>query len=794
MRMSKFVLAGLLLAGCATESAPSAAEGLALDPASGFGQKQGALGCTTDAECDDFDACTGTETCSGGVCSMGTPLTCPHTNMCEAPPMCDPTSGMCVGGTPIPCGDGDACNGTETCDPATGCTMGNPVTCPHTNMCESPPMCDSTTGTCTGGTPIPCDDGDACNGTEGCDPTTGCTMGTPVTCTPGGGCNATGPEMCDPTTGGCVAMPGMGTNACDDFDMCTTDSCTENVCGGGPGCMVMPPTPGFPGYDITTCDASVGPGASCADIDALQSCLQAACIAGCGGTCSVVTTGNAWSCDGGAGSRSEGYYECSCVTAMPPPSPCSGGGAGCAPAGQPCGDADCNGSDDCDNSPTGDCDTPCITCTNTPVSCDDGNQCNGLETCDPSTGGCSAGMPLMCDDGDVCNGAESCDPATGCVNGTPLACDDMLWCNGTETCDSTSGCQNGMPPMCDNMDVCDGLETCNEMTDACDPGTALDCDDLKDCTDDMCDPTSGCSNLPNAMCPCNGTAPTKTLSVAKTVYDETYGCPLVGGSFGAKFDIKGSLSQTEAHCSNNCSSDASASLMAAGELQFCGKTLNVSAGASGAIKQKSCKYCDTALCEEKCDGQTCDTVEGGGSLSVGVSKFFGLEPTTGIGPVSIKFKCGATVSGTGTISGNMRDRKGDLSCASCVDCLSTNAQVTAAATADAGCVVEGKVAGYTATFGLPKIGTAGITGYGGVSGNISGDCPTGACPYVGAKANFNVNTPCLGFSFLFVSVGGQCYINASACGEANSCGTCTAECSNSCSSTVFNVGCNTCSP
>lgn len=33
-----------------------------------------AAACVTDAECDDGDACTGTETCDAGVCQPGTPL------------------------------------------------------------------------------------------------------------------------------------------------------------------------------------------------------------------------------------------------------------------------------------------------------------------------------------------------------------------------------------------------------------------------------------------------------------------------------------------------------------------------------------------------------------------------------------------------------------------------------------------------------------------------------------------------------------------------------------------------
>ena len=52
-----------------------------------------------------------------------------------------------------------------------------------------------------------------------------------------------------------------------------------------------------------------------------------------------------------------------------------------------------------------------------PPSCDDGNPCNGVESCNPSTGLCESSDPIVCDDGDPCNGLETCDPATGtCVD------------------------------------------------------------------------------------------------------------------------------------------------------------------------------------------------------------------------------------------------------------------------------------------------------------------------------------------------------------------------------------------
>ncbi len=47
---------------------------------------------------------------------------------------------------------------------------------------------------------------------------------------------------------------------------------------------------------------------------------------------------------------------------------------------------------------------------------------------------------------------------------------------------------------CDDGTVCNGIETCTNGT--CGAGTALNCDDLNECTTDTCDPTAGCQHAP----------------------------------------------------------------------------------------------------------------------------------------------------------------------------------------------------------------------------------------------------------------------------------------------------------
>ena len=61
-----------------------------------------AQACTTAADCDDGNGCNGSETCQGGLCIPGLPMTC---------------------------NDGNACT-LDSCDPVTGCTFTTTTNCP----------------------------------------------------------------------------------------------------------------------------------------------------------------------------------------------------------------------------------------------------------------------------------------------------------------------------------------------------------------------------------------------------------------------------------------------------------------------------------------------------------------------------------------------------------------------------------------------------------------------------------------------------------------------------------------
>lgn len=369
-------------------------------------------GCVTQVladgtSCSDGKLCTGSETCTAGVCE-GVALDCDDGNVCNGKETCDTASG-CVAGKALACDDGDMCNGKETCDPVKGCVAAVGFTCDDGNLCNGKETCDAQKG-CQAGTAPACDDGNPCNGAESCHPIQGCVAGSALKCSDGDVCN--GLETCQ-VGKGCV--PGVAL-ACSDGDACNGEESCHPTSGCKPGTAPVCDD-GEPCNGEETCDGAAG------------------CVAGAPVVCS----------DGDA---CNGLETCGASGACQPGTP---------PA---CDDGDpCNGVETCKPA------TGCVA--GTAVKCSDGNPCNGLEFCDIH-GFCQIGAPPDCapyvcgpsgcltaciSDFD-CDVGAYCDTAKGqCVakanNGA--SCDSSDLC-ASGYCQSGTCCQAGI--CCQDASTC----------------------------------------------------------------------------------------------------------------------------------------------------------------------------------------------------------------------------------------------------------------------------------------------------------------------------------------------------
>ncbi len=158
------------------------------------------------------------------------------------------------------------------------------------------------------------------------------------------------------------------------------------------------------------------------------------------------------------------------------------------------------------------------------LACDDGNACNGAETC--ANGACIAGVAMNCKDGNPCTD-DSCDKDGLCFHvANSAVCDDEDACTAVDLCQANV-CMAGAAQNCDDGNACtiDGCDAatgkcthksasggCND-GNACTKGDAcaatvcagkgaVSCDDANPCTNDACDPAVGCSHANNTA-PCS---------------------------------------------------------------------------------------------------------------------------------------------------------------------------------------------------------------------------------------------------------------------------------------------------
>ncbi len=77
--------------------------------------------CTSDADCNDSNACT-TDTCNTATGQCSNPaIVCDDNDACNGLESCDTATG-CVAGTPLVCNDGQFCT-LDSCNTATGCVF-----------------------------------------------------------------------------------------------------------------------------------------------------------------------------------------------------------------------------------------------------------------------------------------------------------------------------------------------------------------------------------------------------------------------------------------------------------------------------------------------------------------------------------------------------------------------------------------------------------------------------------------------------------------------------------------------
>jgi hypothetical protein len=317
-----------------------------------------------------------------------------------------------------------------------------------------------------------------------------------------------------------VAGPCSGASAgtvCPDDG----DSCTDDVCDGEGACVHPANTaPCDDGDACTTgdaCDGGACVGEVALDCDDSNVCTDDRCdpAAGC------VNVNNAAPCDDGdvcsvgdlcAGGACQAGPVIDCDDAEPCTTDTCDPIAGCVhlPNALACDDADpCTAGDRCDGG-------ACMP--GAPASCDDGNPCT-TDACTPPAGCVHTPAAGACDDQNACTVGDACSAGV-CVSGTPQSCSDTNPCTD-DACDPATGCVH-VPneAACDDGDACTTADAC--AGGQCVAGPVRDCTDENPCTDDRCDPTSGCTHAPNDL-PCDD-------GDACTVDDECRDGSCVGGA------------------------------------------------------------------------------------------------------------------------------------------------------------------------------------------------------------------------------------------------------------------------
>ena len=376
---------------------------------------------------NEWGVCGGMRVCEDGGLSECDALT-------AAEEVCNGVDDDCDGEVDdVSCDDGNDCT-EDLCDPDAGC-VNEPLSgteCTDLDVCTQADHCDE--GVCVGAE-IVCDDGDGCTD-DYCDPAEGClTVANHEPCDDEDPCTVS--DTC--SDGDCVGFPVSCECTSDDDCAALEDG---DVCNGTLYCDLdaFPQSCAVISGSLIECDEPQGPG---------EECLAASCDP-LTGECTFESANEGKLCDDGN----------ACTL------------------GESCGDGVCAGG--------------------APTNCNDGNPCTD-DYCDTGTGCVHLENGDPCDDGNVCTTADTCGGGI-CVAGPGLDCEDENQCT-TDVCDSQIGCVYA-----DTVGECDDGNSCTS-GDHCVEGQCafaglVDCDDGNGCTDDWCEPDAGCGHAPNTA-PCD---------------------------------------------------------------------------------------------------------------------------------------------------------------------------------------------------------------------------------------------------------------------------------------------------
>ena len=188
---------------------------------------QNGIGCkhyANVASCEDGNPCTVGDKCGAGQCNAGDVKSCADGNPCTSD-SCDVGSGNC---TSIAAGNGNSCDDLNACTISDVCTGGvcggSAKICSDGNVCTDD-SCDKTTGCKFANNSGTCADADKCTSGSHCNGSGSCVAGTTTNCDDNNVCTT---DSCTGSSGACVHAS-LNSGSCDDGNACTTGE----VCSGG---------------------------------------------------------------------------------------------------------------------------------------------------------------------------------------------------------------------------------------------------------------------------------------------------------------------------------------------------------------------------------------------------------------------------------------------------------------------------------------------------------------------------------------------------------------------------------